>query len=189
VSSQGDLVVVKVGGGLMAIPGALEGVCSTIAGAARHRPVLVVPGGGPFADLVRQLDRKMKLSADAAHWMAILGMDQYAHVLADLMPAAVLVDDPGEIGELLGDPRLAVLAPSRWMRSADVFPHSWNATGDSIAAFVAGALGATRLILVKPVAAPAQPLDPCFATTIPADLPYDLIGCDCLEQLEARLRM
>jgi aspartokinase-like uncharacterized kinase len=131
----------------------------------------------------------MKLSAEAAHWMAILGMDQYAHVLADLMPGAVLVADPGEIGELLTATRLAVLAPSRWMRSADVLPHSWNATGDSIAAFVAGALGATRLVLVKPVAVATEPLDPCFAATVPADLPYDLIGCECLEQLEAQLRM
>jgi 5-(aminomethyl)-3-furanmethanol phosphate kinase len=180
--------VVKVGGGLVTVPGALEPVCSTIAAAARQRPMLVVPGGGPFADLVRALDRKMKLSAEAAHWMAILGMDQYAHLLADLMTGAVLVDGPGEIGGHLSAAGLAVLAPSRWMRSADVLPHSWNVTSDSIAAFVAGAVGATRLILIKPVAAPAEPLDPCFAATVPVDLPYDVVGCECLEELAARLR-
>ena len=45
---------------------------------------------------------------------------------------------------------MAVLAPSRWMRAADVLPHDWDATSDSVAAFVAGALDAERLVLIKP---------------------------------------
>ena len=48
-------------------------------------------------------------------------------------------------------PGVAVLAPYRWMRAADVLPHTWDATSDSVAAFVAGALDAERLVLVKPV--------------------------------------
>ena len=82
------------------------------------------------------------LSDDAAHWMAILAMDQYAHVLAQRIERAVLVEEPGGIGPAVGAGRPAVLAPYRWMRSADVLPHSWEATSDSVAAFIAGALDA-----------------------------------------------
>ena len=45
-------VVVKVGGGLLRAEG-LEGLqraCTEATELARRRPVLVVPGGGPFAD-------------------------------------------------------------------------------------------------------------------------------------------
>ena len=116
----------------------------------------MVPGGGPFADAVREFDRSLGLSPDAAHWMAILAMDQYAHVLADRIPGAVLHGGArGGGGERLQSGRVVVLAPSRWMRSADVLPHSWDVTSDSVAAFVAGALDAARLILIKPGTEPA----------------------------------
>jgi len=39
---------------------------------ASPRPLLIVPGGGVFADTVRQL----VVNDDAAHWMAIAAMDQ-----------------------------------------------------------------------------------------------------------------
>jgi 5-(aminomethyl)-3-furanmethanol phosphate kinase len=183
------LVVVKIGGGLTSIPGALQQVCSVVRAAGRQRPILIVPGGGPFADLVREFDRTVGLSAEAAHWMAVLGMDQYAHVLADLIPGSVLIEDPGNIRESLAGDRVAILAPSRWMRSADVLPRDWSVTSDSIAAFVAGALGAHRLVLVKPTASPVEAVDPCFNTVLPADLPYDLVSCTALEELAGRLRM
>ena len=142
--------MVKVGGGLCATPGALDVVGRALAEAGRRHRLLVVPGGGPFADAVRAFDRREGLSADAAHWMAILAMDQYAYVLVERIPGAVLVEEPGTIGAALGGTGVAVLAPSRWLRAADVLPHDWGATSDSAAAFVAGALDAERLVLIKP---------------------------------------
>jgi aspartokinase-like uncharacterized kinase len=179
--------VIKVGGGLTGMPGALDRVCRALADAARGRKVLIVPGGGPFADTVRELDRSLGLSPDAAHWMAILGMNQYAFVLAERIPGAVLVDEPASIAEVLRMGRLAVLAPFRWMRSADVLPHSWEATSDSVAAFVAGAMDAARLILIKPVATASEPVDPYFLTALPHGMPYSIVGSDRLEELPQRL--
>ncbi|MFL5403627.1 MAG: aspartate kinase [Gemmatimonadales bacterium] len=181
------MTVVKVGGGLTAIPGALDRVCAALAAAARERPIVVVPGGGPFADAVREFDRAVGLSDEAAHWMAILAMDQYAHVLAGRIPGAVLVEEPGRLGEMLETGYAAVLAPSHWMRSADVLPHSWDVTSDSIAAFVAGAIGAARLILIKPAGGGADPVDPYFGSALPAGMPYLVIGCERLDDLVIRL--
>ena len=171
------LTVVKVGGGLSSIPGALDAVAAALTAAGRQHRLLVVPGGGPFADSVRRFAEETPLSGDAAHWMAILGMDQYAHVLAERIPAP-LVEEPGAIATGLGRAGVAVLAPYRWMRAADVLPHSWGATSDSVAAFVAGAMDAERLILVKPVdRAPGRPLtDPCFDSVRPAGLRCDIVG-------------
>ena len=163
-------VVIKVGGGLLGVPGALEAVCATVGARARREAIVVVPGGGPFADLVREIDRGSGLSTHAAHWMAVLAMDQYAHLLAERIAGAVLVEEPGSIAAALSMRRVAVLAPSRWLRAADPLPHSWDATSDSVAAFVAGALDASRLVLVKPGETDAAAVDRCFTTVVPAGL-------------------
>jgi 5-(aminomethyl)-3-furanmethanol phosphate kinase len=192
VSSSADgrrLIAIKVGGGLTAFPGALDRVSRELAGLAGQYRILVLPGGGPFADAVRAFQRQDTLSMDAAHWMAILAMDQYAHVLAERMPAAVLVDEPGAVLGALEQGVVVVLAPYRWMRAADVLPHSWNATSDSVAAFVAGAFDATHLILIKPVdSADPRMVDPCFASVLPSNLPWMTIAWDQLDQLAARLK-
>jgi hypothetical protein len=174
-------VVVKVGGGLLATPGALDHVCEALGRMAIGRSMVVVPGGGLFADAVREFERRFGLTADAGHWMALLAMDQYAHVLGERIPGAELVEDAGGIGAALGRGRLAVLAPYRWLRSADVLPHGWEATGDSVAAFVAGALDASRLILVKPADDVAEPVDRAFAAVVPAGLPVSIVGWKRLE--------
>ena len=71
---------------------------------------------------------------------------------------------------------IAVLAPSRWLRAADTLPHSWDATSDSVAAFVAGALDAVRLDLVKPAEVTQGGVDACFASVVPAGLEVRILG-------------
>ena len=181
-------VVVKIGGGLLRADGALEAVASGVASLARRWRVIVVPGGGPFAEAVRRVDETVGLSDDAAHWMAILGMDQYAHLLAERLERAVLVEEPGGIAGAFGGGRVAVLAPSRWMRSADVLPHTWDATSDSVAAFVAGALGARYLVLVKPADGdPTELVDGCFEQVVPLGLPWAAVGWRSLSDVPAMI--
>src|SRR6184192_3008790 len=142
--------VVKVGGGLLSRAGAFDRVTEALTAFTRGRRVLIVPGGGPFADAVRQMFKRIKIGEDAAHWMAVLSMDQYAYALAARIPAAVLVHEEAEIAATIAAGRLPVLAPYRWLEAADPLPHSWEVTSDSIAAWVAGALGARRIVLIKP---------------------------------------
>jgi len=189
MSPPGALTVVKVGGGLSAVPGALDAVGAALALAGRRHRLLVVPGGGPFGDAVRAFEARERLSADAAHWMAILAMDQYAHVLAERIPGAALVEEPGAVSAALGRVGVAVLAPYRWLRAADTLPHSWDATSDSVAAFVAGALDAARLVLVKPVTGgrAEEMVDRCFGSVLPAGLSWWVLGWEQVGELDGDL--
>jgi aspartokinase-like uncharacterized kinase len=181
------VTVIKVGGGLTAIPGAMESVCDAVAHAGRSIPIVVVPGGGPFADAVRAFDRDHGVSADASHWMAMLAMDQYAEVLAERIPGAALVEEAGALADAVGPAGVAVLAPSRWMRAADVLPHTWDATSDSVAAFVAGALDAERLVLVKPVDGGNELVDRGFQSVLPVGLSWSVVGWKSIGTLPALL--
>lgn len=142
--------VVKLGGSLLA--GAeVRALLETLAELARTWSLVVVPGGGPFADAVRDACRRQAPDESAAHWMAVLAMEQHAHLLAGLGPRADVVADVEDIHRTVGAGRLAVLGPFAWLRSADPLPHGWHVTSDSIAAWVAGQLGARRLVLLKAI--------------------------------------
>ena len=179
--------VVKIGGGLLAHPAHFDAVLAVIRDVASERRLLIVPGGGPFADAVRHADRQFTLSDDAAHWMAVLAMDQYAHLIVSRLAGSVLVADPGEAVAAFGAGRLPVLAPSRWMRDADPLPHSWDATSDSIAAWVAGVIGARRFVLVKPPGAADGSVDAYFHRTLPAHVTSTIVPADQMDALRAAL--
>src|SRR5712691_9068068 len=184
--------VVKIGGRLLAYAEHFDAVVSAIGAAARERRLLVVPGGGPFADAVREVDRRLRLSVDAAHWMAVLAMDQYAHLVAARLRGGMLVAEPREIAAAFNDRldrQVPVLAPYRWLREADPLPHAWDVTSDSIAAWVAGRVGARRLVLVKPPGATGSGLvDAWFARALPAHVTAVVVPADRVDALDAALR-
>jgi 5-(aminomethyl)-3-furanmethanol phosphate kinase len=154
-STRVDMVV-KLGGGVLAHLEAFAAALAAIARAAARRRLVVVPGGGPFADAVRAAARRLSFSDDAAHWMAILGMDQYAHLIGAQLPRSMVVEGPAQITAALGMQCVPVLAPYRWLRAADPLPHSWDVTSDSIAAWICADMGARDLVLVKPPGALVQ---------------------------------
>lgn len=126
-------LVVKVGGSLLDCAPLLVLEIAKV-----PRPILVVPGGGPFAGLVRRYDP----SPDAAHWMACAAMEQVGLLLASMgLPctdALRLPESP------------TVFLPYRTLRDRDPLPHSWRITSDTIAAWCAAELG-SDLVLAKSV--------------------------------------
>jgi dihydroneopterin aldolase len=83
---------------------------------------------------------------------------------------------------------LAVLAPHAWLRAADPLPHSWDVTSDSIAAWVAGALGAAALVLVKAAGAAGDGLvDAYFARALPAGVAHLIVPADQRDALALAL--
>ena len=186
-TSTVDLVV-KVGGSLLAHPETLDQVMAAVAVAAGRWRVLVVPGGGPLANTVREVDGALHLSADASHWMAVKAMDQLAEVLADRNEVAALVSDAHEVRETLRTARLPVLAPYRWLRDADPLPHSWDVSSDSIAAWIAGELGARRVVLVKAPGASGDLVDASYDRTLPPTLESRVVTADDVTGLDDALR-
>jgi 5-(aminomethyl)-3-furanmethanol phosphate kinase len=146
------LTVVKVGGGLAREAGdsALRTLCRAIGDAGARHALLVVPGGAAFADAVREHDSRFDLRAATAHRMAILAMEQFGWLLSDLIPGAVPCADLSAARSATARGRTPILLPGALL-AADPLPASWGVTSDSIAAWVAGAADAARLVLVKPV--------------------------------------
>jgi len=160
-TSRRSVTVVKVGGSLAPF-------CREIITALQSagRPLLIVPGGGKFADAVRSSDACK--NPDSAHWMACAAMDQYGWELASHgMDTTVKISRPD---------RPRILIPYCALRRLDPLPHSWDVTGDTIAAWVAGRVGSDLLVLksvdgifhkgklLRQVRSPVKTdvVDPCF---------------------------
>jgi len=123
-------LIVKVGGSLINRIPDLVPILN-----ASKRPLFIIPGGGPFADLVRQV----RVNNDAAHWMAIAAMEQYGWFISSfgmLTTAGIAVPLT-----------TTVFLPYRCLRLTDVLPHTWEVTSDTIAAWVAGTLHLDLLLL------------------------------------------
>ncbi|MDD1752285.1 MAG: uridylate kinase [Methanotrichaceae archaeon] len=102
---------------------------------------LVVPGGGPMANLVRDLFDRYRISQEIAHWMAVLAMEQYGYFLADNTGAKLT-------REIRKTKDLEVFLPYHALLKDDSgIGHSWDYTSDSIAALVSSKLD-TMLIKV-----------------------------------------
>jgi len=165
-------VVVKVGGSLLADEDRLT---AALAALDRSSRTLIVPGGGPFADAVRDAYGRGAVNDEAAHWMAVLAMDQYAELLVARMSRARRVASLIEARAALASGLVPVLAPSHWLRDVDPLPHSWSVTSDSIAAWVAGQAKAERLVLLKPAVTSGPLVDPAFASVCPAGLKVEIV--------------
>jgi aspartokinase-like uncharacterized kinase len=140
--------VAKIGGGLLRAEG-LEGLrraSAEVTEMATRRAVLVVPGGGPFADAVRAVDAQVGLGDDVAHALALRAMDQLGVLLRSLLPAAEL------LSRLVAPRALGVVLAAPAFRDLPEVPRSWAVTSDSLAVLAASAIGAEEAILLKPVA-------------------------------------
>ena len=178
------LTVIKIGGGILGLPGALAQVTRAVSIASRKVRLVVFPGGGPFADTVRGLDTSLGLTPSSAHWMAILGMDQYAHVLAEQIAGGEIVDGSAGIAEVHERGGVPVLAPYRWLKSADELPHTWSVTSDSLVAYIAALLGAHRLVMIKPREGGMEVMDSYFTRALPDGMELRVIGPSQLGDLE-----
>lgn len=139
-------LVVKLGGST-AYHVEMQSWAGAIAQAAM--PLVLVPGGGPFADRVRDAQPKMRFSDRAAHFMAILAMEQMGFALAEMHSRLVPARSLADIEMALSGAKIPVWLPYELLRDAPDVPENWDMTSDSLGAWLAGRVGASSLLLIK----------------------------------------
>lgn len=150
--------VVKVGGSLFDLPDLGQRLQDWLARQASGA-LLLIPGGGPVADVVRQYDRVHGLGEERAHWLALMALTLNAHFLASFLPRAVVVPHIQALAPLWLQGKIPVLDLYAFARADNgqpgALPHSWSVTSDSLAARVARVAGARELLLLKSTSLPA----------------------------------
>lgn len=139
--------VIKLGGSLLA---KARELVHFLGGYAERNAIsiVIIPGGGPFAEEIKRLPEKEAISDDAAHWMAVLAMHQYGFFLADDNPDIPVVESMDEIQNA---GHICIVLPYKILKDDDSLPHTWDVTSDTIAAFIAEKLGEKSFIKVTAV--------------------------------------
>jgi dihydroneopterin aldolase len=140
------VTVVKLGGSLAYTP-----QCASWLEALAEwgGPLILVPGGGPFADCVRTAQRAMDFGDAVAHRMALIAMGQLGIALAAHSNVFSLAASRDDLDSALTAGSSPVWLPEKMVLAASDVPASWDATSDSLAAWLAGVYGAYRLLLIK----------------------------------------
>ncbi len=145
--------VVKLGGSVLAhhaLPGLLAGLA-----APARRPVAIVPGGGVFTEAVRAAQRACGFDDGLAHRLALDAMGQMAQVLAAIEPRAAILEDPDDFPGAHAAGSMPIWTPARLRAGHPSIPETWAVTSDSLALWLATAIRAERLVLVKAAEPPA----------------------------------
>lgn len=206
--TRGGPTVVKLGGSLLADPARLRAWLGRLAAGALG-PCLIVPGGGPFADAVRNAQAALGFDDALAHRLALDAMGRMAEVFRALEPGLGIVSDlpmpssaplpmdarvpspvrerdgvrdengpegaphePPHRRDLCGEfstlsrtgegarrgsgeaPRARVWDPCALRAGHPDIPETWDVTSDSLALWLARAVGAPACLLVKSAPAP-----------------------------------
>lgn len=143
--------VIKLGGSLAENPSALKSLCVKLSRIAKKYSIIVVPGGGRFADVVRDLDAKFELTSVFSHNMAILAMDQYGLFLSQLIPNVALCDSIEDAERWSRNGKVVLFLPSKLLFNDVPFEPSWDVTSDSITAYIAKKSDSKKIVLVTTV--------------------------------------
>lgn len=134
------MIIYKIGGSLFGSPRLRDWLRFLV----RQKGVLIVPGGGPFADQVREAQRRWSFDDLTAHRMAVLAMQQYGRMLLGLEPRL----RPWRLGWPKPQ-EAAVWLPEPEALDEAGLPGKWEITSDSLAAWLAREISAQKLVLVK----------------------------------------
>ncbi len=145
--------VVKLGGSLANDAATLR---KWLEAAATHpqRPLIIVPGGGHFANAVRHSQAALGFSDPLAHRLALAAMAHFGQVLLALEPRLVTCRG-NEFGSLGGSGAYVWLPDSAQGFEPPV-AENWSLTSDSLALWVAMRTQAPCCVLVKSVAPPSE---------------------------------
>ena len=113
---------------------------------------VVIVGGGPFVDVIREFDDLWGLAAEVTHWLSVRAMGLTAQLVSHQIAGAEIVSSLDGLRKTSAN--LCVFAVEDFLRnvdshSASPLPCGWDVTSDSIAARVAAEIAARELVLLK----------------------------------------
>jgi len=111
--------------------------------------IILIPGGGTYANFVRELYDTLDLDEDLAHWMGIISMDHNGRDLKKKFPELTLIDDFNKLVEFTKG--ISVFLPFKFLRKTDELPHNWDVTSDSITLYLAKMMKLEKCYLIKNV--------------------------------------
>lgn len=112
--------------------------------------IILIPGGGSFANFIRVLDENMNLGEELSHWMAIYSMEFNGMRICGKYKYLTPIRNFKKIKKKTGS-LFSVFLPYNFLKINDELPHKWEVTSDSISLFLAYKLNLEYCFLIKDI--------------------------------------
>ncbi len=147
-----DKAIFKIGGKILENSQNLNNTISQLYQLLQEniiKKIIIIPGGGSYANFIRELDKELKIGDTMAHWMAIYAMDYNGKIIGKQYPNIKLTDDFEELKK--NDNMIYLFLTFKYLKELDELPYSWDITSDSISLYIANKLQIGECYLIKKV--------------------------------------
>ena len=145
-------IIVKIGGKILENKENLESTIAQFKHICENdnvQKIIIIPGGGTYANFLRKIDEKISIGDELSHWMAIFAMNCNGIELSQKYNDIKFFDNLGELKK--SNERIAVFLPYDFINQRDELPHIWDVTSDSITVYIAHHLGLKDCFLIKDI--------------------------------------
>ena len=145
-------IIVKIGGKILENKENFESTIAQFKHICENdivQKIIIIPGGGTYANFVRKIDEKISIGDELSHWMAIFAMNCNGIELSQKYNDIKYFDNLGELKKSNG--RIVIFLPYDFINQRDELLHSWDVTSDSIALYIAHHLGLKECFLIKDI--------------------------------------
>ncbi len=111
--------------------------------------IVIIPGGGSFANFIRKIYSELQFTEETAHWMGIISMNYNGLEISKKFPNLQVIDNYENLKET--SKTFCIFLPYKFIKENDKLPHSWDVTSDSISLFIAKQLELNKCFLIKDV--------------------------------------
>ncbi len=150
---KGRTIIAKIGGKIFENHENLEYTLNQFKKLLYEKKVIdkliIIPGGGSYANFIRILDRKLDIGDDLSHWMAIFAMNCNGDAISREYKDIKCIKDIEELKE--SNEFISIFLPFDFIFQTDELPHSWSVTSDSLAIYIASILKLNHCFLIKDI--------------------------------------
>jgi aspartokinase-like uncharacterized kinase len=147
-----NTAIFKIGGGIIENDSYIKSTISQLNHLYREhvfQKIILISGGGSYANFIRYLDKSLNLGDDISHWMAIHAMNYNGKLLSKKFSELKIVDNFKNL--IKNEFMFTIFLPYETLKKEDILPHKWEVTSDSIALYFANKLGLQQCFLIKEV--------------------------------------
>ena len=160
--------VIKLGASLLTMPN-LKQKFQKWCRENPHPLTLIIVGGGPVVDAVRQVHLANPLSEAFAHWVCIDLLQHTAHIAHQVLGNADLYETMADLQQPFSGSKVNSTTPIIAIVQVGIcfareypnmgLPESWDVTSDSLAAAFSNMYAAEELVVMKSCDAPHDEAD------------------------------
>ena len=111
----------------------------------KNQNLIIVPGGGIFADAVREASKLNNLSENKSHFLALKSTEIFGHMIKSFEKRIHLTKSIDNFKEK------NLWLPSKILKNEQSFINNWESTSDSVATWLYSRITSRGLIIVKSV--------------------------------------